>query len=357
MGKPIYLHWVRPSGKDLRQFGVMGSIGPTPTPSTSNHQGKEGDAALQLPFFSGNHPPGKDEVSFGQRLSAVERAQLTSSSSALYCWISRSVREPAAQVLRNVSVGTFIDSIMSSFKLKYGTVVTFDELMKRFLSVYQFPVESVTDYAVRLEKVFAEIRDNYPKQLEMVDKTQHLRERFYQGLRIRFHQKLTPWYEDGKISYMVLLKKARQLEAEDCPPTTATSKGARDDPQMQSVIQTLQEIKAQIQQGEDPVPNPKKRWRGRYGCNYCGEPGHWRRTCPTRFQRKRKKPPDHGGVQPLLKTVKMNPLPWKRSPSQLLWRNRIPGMLRDLSYPPSLSTTIQIQLLGCLAEPMKLQLK
>ena len=58
---------------------------------------------------------------------------------------------------------------------------------------------------------------------------------------------MTPWYEDGKISYMVLLKKARQLEAEDCPPTTATTKGARDDPQMQSVIQTLQEIKAQIQ--------------------------------------------------------------------------------------------------------------
>ena len=90
-------------------------------------------------------------------------------------------------------------------------------------------------------------------------------------------------------------KKARQLEAEDCPPTTATSKGARDDPQIQCVIQTLQEIKAQIQHGEDLAPNPKKWWRGRYGCYYCGEPGHWRKTCPTRFQRKRKKPPDPWG--------------------------------------------------------------
>ena len=150
----------------------MESIGPTPTPGTTDPQGKEGDAALQLPFFSGN--------------------QITSSSSALYCWISRSVREPAAQVLRNVSVGASIDTIMSSFKLKYGTVVTFDELMKMFLSVYQFPMESVTNYAVRLEKAFAGIRDNSPKQLGMVDKTQHLRERFYQGLlRRRIHQKLT----------------------------------------------------------------------------------------------------------------------------------------------------------------------
>ena len=64
---------------------------------------------------------------------------------------------------------------------------------------------------------------------------------------------------------------------------------------MQSVNQILQEIKAQIKQGEDPSPNPKKRWRGIYGCYYCGEPGHWRKTCPTRFQRKRKKPPDPGG--------------------------------------------------------------
>ena len=210
MGKPIHLQCVRPSGKDLRQFGVMGSIGPTPTPGTTDPQGKEGDATLQLPFFSGNHPPSMHEVSFSQWLSAVERVQITSSSSALYCWISRSVREPAAQVLRNVSVGDSIDTIMSSFKLKYGTVVTFDELRKRFLSVYQFPVESVTDYAVRLEKAFAEIRDNYPKQLGKADKTQHLRERFYQGLRRRIHQTLTPWYEDGRISYMVLLKKARQ---------------------------------------------------------------------------------------------------------------------------------------------------
>ena len=153
MGKPIHLHFVRPSGKDLRQLGVMGSIGPTPALGISNHQGKEGDAALQLLFFNGNHPPGKDEVSFGQWLSAVERVQLTSSSSALYCWISRSVREPAAQILRNVSVDASINSIMSNFKLKYGTVVTFDELMKRFLNVYQFPVESLTDYAVRLENI------------------------------------------------------------------------------------------------------------------------------------------------------------------------------------------------------------
>ena len=90
-------------------------------------------------------------------------------------------------------------------------MVTFDELMKRFLNVYQFPVEFVTDYAVRLEKYFTKIRDNYPKQLGIVDKTQHLRERFYQRLRRRIHQKLTPWYKDGKVPYMVLPKESQAV--------------------------------------------------------------------------------------------------------------------------------------------------
>ena len=31
MGQPTHLHCVRPSGKDLRKFGVMGSIRTTPT--------------------------------------------------------------------------------------------------------------------------------------------------------------------------------------------------------------------------------------------------------------------------------------------------------------------------------------
>ena len=159
----------------------------------------------------------------------------------------------------------------------------------------QFSLEPVADCVVRLEKAFAEIRDNCHKQLGMVDKNQHLRERFYQGLRRRIHQKLTPWYEDGKTSYMVLLGEARQLEPEDCLLETATARGARDDPQMQSFIQTLQEIKEQIQQTEVPTPNPKKKWRVRYGCYYCGEPGHWRKTCQARSQRRRQKPPDPGG--------------------------------------------------------------
>ena len=62
-----------------------------------------------------------------------------------------------------------MDKILCSLKNVYGIVPSFDELMKQFLNVFQQPCEYVTDYVVKLEKTFAEIRDNYPKEWVMVD--------------------------------------------------------------------------------------------------------------------------------------------------------------------------------------------
>ena len=65
------------------------------------------------------------------------------------------------------------------------------------------------------------------------------------------------------------------------------AKGARDDPQMKDVFKTLKEIKNQIEQREDPAPPSSKKWKGGYTCYFCGEPGHWRRICSQRTQRRR----------------------------------------------------------------------
>ena len=192
-----------------------------------------------------------------------------------------------------------MDKILSRLKNVYGNVFSFDELMRQFLNVFQHPYESVTDYVVRLEKAFATIRDNYPEKLEMVDKTQHLRERFYQGLKREIHQKLTPSYEDEEIPYVTLIKRARQLEAEFYPKEKIAAKGViEDDPQMQDVIKTLRELKNKVQQKTESNPLQKPKWKGQYSCYYCGEPGHWRRTCPQRLQRKRRPPNSRGGSTP-----------------------------------------------------------
>ena len=89
---------------------------------------------------------------------------------------------------------------------------------------------------------------------------------------------------------MTLLKRARQLEEECNPQMNAEARGAIDDPQMKNVINTLKEIREQIQQHEDPTPHFKRKWKERYGCYHCGEKGHWRKTCPAKPARKRRAP-------------------------------------------------------------------
>ena len=64
----------------------------------------------------------------------------------------------------------------------------------------------------------------------MVDRPQHLRERFYQGLRKDLHQKMTPFYRDHNILYMQLLRLAREIEEEQGTAEGAQVKGAGDRP-------------------------------------------------------------------------------------------------------------------------------
>ena len=78
----------------------------------------------------------------------------------------------------------------------------------------------------------------------MVDKTHHLRERFYRGLKKEIYQRLTPSYENQKTPYVTLLRRARQVEEELGLTKMVEARGARDDPQMRNVIQTLKEIRA-----------------------------------------------------------------------------------------------------------------
>ena len=137
----------------------------------------------------------------------------------------------------------------------------------------------------------------------MVDKVQHLRERFYQGLKKEIHQKMTPFYKDEKILYMQLLKIAREIEEELWSEEEGAIKGAKEaDPQVNEVLEALKDLRKQVEKTVEPDPPQKPKWKGLYSCYYCGEPGHWRRTCPKREAKKRRvvrsggKPQSSGGL-------------------------------------------------------------
>ena len=82
----------------------------------------------------------------------MEGAQQTCSPSALHSWIYRSVREPAAKVIRSLGVGAPIDKVLSKLKLAYGIVLTFDELVTEFLNVFQFTTQNL-DTSSKIDNV------------------------------------------------------------------------------------------------------------------------------------------------------------------------------------------------------------
>ena len=177
--------------------------------------------------------------------------------------------DPAAQVARNQGVGASIKQILSSLNATYGNVLPFDMLMRQFLDVSQSSNESVTGYVVRLEKIFSTMRENYPQELSMVDRPQHLRERFYQGLRKDLHQKMTPFYRDYNIPYMQLLRMAREIEVEQSTAEGVQVKGAKEtDPQVQDILAALKDLKRQVEKTMDPTPakKGKTKWKGLYSC-------------------------------------------------------------------------------------------
>ena len=65
MGKPVYLKCTRPSGTNLKQFVVMGTI-VSPAKVKGYHLKREADASLELPFISGKTTPECDEENFSQ---------------------------------------------------------------------------------------------------------------------------------------------------------------------------------------------------------------------------------------------------------------------------------------------------
>ena len=69
--------------------------------------------------------------------------------------------------------GLSVDQILSRLDLKYGSVLSFDELMKAYLNVAQKPQELVTDYIVRLERAQSQLQAEYPEKVDPTTRTSH----------------------------------------------------------------------------------------------------------------------------------------------------------------------------------------
>ena len=145
MGRTVKIHCHRPSGVELQIFRVMGIIRlNSPAQGNPKDTFGDGDQALHIPCFSASSTPLEDEVDLFQWMYHIKQAQQYCSPEVVRAWIYRSLREAALQTVVNLGEGVPTSQILSRLCLKYGSVSSFDDLIKAYLNIAQKPNELVT---------------------------------------------------------------------------------------------------------------------------------------------------------------------------------------------------------------------
>ena len=243
--------------------------------------------ALRISTFSGLTPPGKNEATFAQWIHEVRDAQARSPEPTIRNWISRSLRGPPADVVRNLGPQATVKDILHKLETMHGAVAPFDVMMKKLFSLSQERAETVTNYAIRLETTIASIHQDHPYQMTLAYMEASKRDRFFQGLKRSYRDSLRYLYDTGA-PYETILRAARKTEAETehyRTPETAMVKGAEG--ASAEVLKELAHIKSiatrawtSSQQGSirEEETKPKSIKGPCYGC---GGTGHVIKECPN----------------------------------------------------------------------------
>lgn len=162
--------------------------------------------------FSGKNDP--KEISFETWRFEVSTClrEGTYSRKEIETAAKKSLRGGASEVVRRMGVDANLDSILSKLSCIYGVVEQPDCLLTQFYGAQQRPVESVADWACRLEDLLDRANQQQPIHGSSIDEM--LRNRFWHGLRKELKDAARGKAE-RITDFDVLLVEVRRIECED----------------------------------------------------------------------------------------------------------------------------------------------
>ena len=159
----------------------------------------------KLNLYSGAEPPGKGEV---QALEVSHEASVVQEA------IIRSLREPAATVMRGIPPGTSITYIIKRMEQRCDPTVDVHCMIRDFNNLKQGNRESAAAFITKLEGAMHKIQSKYPREYTEHRAAEVLRRAFYQGLKGSLRDSLRFLYEDSSKTYKELVSKAIQIDGE-----------------------------------------------------------------------------------------------------------------------------------------------
>ena len=139
--------------------------------------------ALRISTFSGVVPPPKNEATFSQWVHEVRDALGRFPEPTVRNWITRSLREAPAELVRGLGPNPAVETMIKKLKTMHGAVSPLDVMMRRLFTLSKRKTEHISAFATRLETALNNIQRDHPGQLTQATIQSSLRDRFYQGLK------------------------------------------------------------------------------------------------------------------------------------------------------------------------------
>lgn len=228
----------------------------------------------KLSFFSGEK--GKD-TTFARWRYDVNCLLGSYPEASILQAIRKSLRTPAADVVRHLGESASIEQIIKKLHSMYGTVLSGEAILQKFYSEPQTAGESCAQWAARAEELcYQALEKNAIAESAILEM---LKSRFWNGLRDEKIKSATRhiW---KSLTFNDLLGEVRAAEEEYSTPTQAQQISAvegKSELQLQPILKTLQAIESRLDRLEKT--GSQKDTTKKNICNTCKKEGHLSYGC------------------------------------------------------------------------------
>ena len=273
----------------------------------------------KLNTYSGTEAPGKGEVTFEAWRYEVKSLCASHEESVVKEVMIRSLREPAATVLRGLPTNVTVKEILRQMEQRCDPTVDAHVMLKEFNNMTQGSKESAAAYITRLEAALHRICTKHPNEIGESRAQVMLKRGCYQGLRDGLKESLRYLYGNPDRTYEDLVEKVIQIDGEkngrqyvlsksgivDNEPKISETAGNQETPGpvqelLKVLMAALQTDRKRIPMGKGKLPTKQAgagsaqlvpspgntQVKGRVDrasarCNKCSGIGHFARECPS----------------------------------------------------------------------------